>query len=199
MEAKTKKKKEFISHCKDIAAKQMSWGASGNFSMRFSRTKFLVTASGSHFSRMSSRSIVECSISSDKFCGRIPPSVEHVMHRAVYNQRSDVNYVVHVHPLFSVLMSSATNARIHLSIIPEAGHYLGSVATVPYIKAGTKKLAHAVESKASKADLIILKNHGIVALGKTFEEAICRTEAFEFIAQMNYYAQCAKLKLPQLK
>jgi len=199
MKSLTQKKKEFVACCRQIAAKEMSWGASGNFSMRIDKNKFLITASGSHFGRTSSRTIVQCSIADNTFVGAVRPSVEHTMHRRIYLVRPDTNYIVHVHPLFSVLMISAKNVAINCSVIPEAKHYVGSVAYVPYMTAGTKKLAASVERKAKKADIVVMKNHGIVALGKTFEDALCRAEAFEFIAKLNYYALLVKVKLPKLK
>ena len=199
MKSLSQKKKEFISHCREIAEKEMSWGASGNFSMRVDKKKFLVTASGSHFGRMRSGSIAQCRICDDTYLGSICPSVEHNMHRGIYAVRPDVHYIVHVHPLFSVLMISAQNVRMNFNIIPEAEHYLGSIAHVPYIAAGTKKLATAVKKKARNADIIIMKNHGVVALGENFADALCRAEAFEFIAKLNYYALLGKIKLPKLK
>jgi L-fuculose-phosphate aldolase len=193
------KNKHFIRCCHDISAKGMSWGASGNFSMRRDRKNFFITASGSHFARMKPSEIICCSISEASYVGSARPSVEHTMHREVYQARPDIEYIVHVHPLFSVLMISASDVELNYDIIPEARHYLGAPAYVPYLKAGSKKLAHAVRARASKSDIIILKNHGIVALGKTFEEATSRAEAFEFVAQLNYYALVAQLKVPMLK
>lgn len=198
MKTQQDKKKHFIACCREIASKGMSWGASGNCSMRSSRTNFLVTASGSHFARMTSKGIVCCAIEDDSYSGRVCPSVEHTMHRSIYRVRSDIAYIVHVHPLFSVLMASAAGVSLDYDIIPEAKHYLGKVACVPYCKAGSKKLAHAASICAKRSELIVLKNHGIVALGKTFEEALCRAEAFEFVAQLNYYAIAARLKIPRI-
>jgi len=190
-------KKEFVKHCKDISAKDMSWGASGNFSMRVDAKRFLVSASGSHFARMTQKNISTCGFKDMSVVGP-RPSVEHNMHRAIYTMRPDVRSIVHVHPLYSVLMISAEDVEMNYDVIPEAGHYLGKVVSVPYIAAGTERLAKAVEKKVRDATIIILKNHGIVALGKDFQAALCAVEAFEFIAKMNYYAHLAKLKLPKL-
>ena len=192
------RKKNFIACCRDSAGKELSWGASGNFSMRIAPNQFMVTASGSHFSCMRTEHITRCAVDQEKIISGKRPSVEHNMHRAIYAARPDIRYIVHAHPVFSVLMISAENAKIDYTIIPEAEHYLGSIRNVPYIKAGTKKLAHAVGCQAKDASIIILKNHGIVALGEDFYGALCAVEAFEFIAKLNYYARIAKLKIPHL-
>lgn len=192
------KKKEFIKHCADIAAKGLSWGASGNMSMRVTKDRFLVTASGSQFSRMHQKAIATCKVRDCSVVGTIKPSVEARMHQGILKQRSDVNCIVHVHPLYSVLMISAKKVTLKWNLIPEAEHYLGNVKTVAYHKAGTLTLANEVAGKASDTALILLKNHGIVALGKTFDDALCVAEACEFIAKLNYHAQLAKMTLPEL-
>lgn len=191
-------KKEFVEDCLEISRKEMSWGASGNFSLRVDQKRFLVTASGSQFARMNENSISTCSIDEKKAYSGPRPSVEHNMHRVIYALRSDVQCIVHVHPLYSVLMISAEKVSLDYAIIPEAEHYLGRVVSIPYLKAGTRDLADAVGKKIKDARIVILKNHGIVALGSSFPDALCAIEAFEFIAKLNYYARLARLKLPKL-
>lgn len=192
-----KKYDSFIKHCKEIAQCKLSWGASGNMSMRTGKDECIITATGSHYARMSTKNIARCRISDARVLGLTQPSCEYCMHTSIYKMRPDISYIVHVHPLFSVLMISAEKVKINLHIVPEAEHYLGKVVTVPYYAAGSKELAQAVEKKIKGARLVILKKHGIIALGDKFEQALAAIEAFEFIAQLNYYAHAAHLKLKQ--
>ena len=188
----------FINACTSIAERGLSWGSSGNFSMLLDDGSFLVTASGSQFATMKAEQIARCSVAGEEILSGAKPSVESKLHRAVYQVREDIKYIVHVHPFYSVLMTSAENVNIDLDIIPEAEHYLGRIAFAPYQKAGSQELANVVRQAAKEHDFIVMRNHGVVACGKDFEQIVCALEAFEFVAKLNYHAHAAGLLLKKL-
>jgi len=55
---------------------------------------------------------------------------------------------------------------------------------------GTQDLANVVAEQAKNSNLILLENHGIVALGKNLTEAFDKLEVLEFTAQMNFITNC---------
>ncbi len=189
---------QFISNSRAIADKNLSWGASGNMSMRQAANTFVVSASGSHFAEMADSDVSICKFDDANFFNGKKPSVEAGLHREIYKRRDDVNVIVHVHPFFSVLMTSASNVEMKLNIVPEVDHYVGNVQWVEYFKAGTDVLAKAAAEKSLDTNLIVLKNHGIVSFGENFQTAMAAVEAFEFIAKMNYYARIGDLNIPEL-
>ncbi len=177
---------EFLNISAVISNKGLSWGASGNISSRISDDAFIVTCSGSHFSLMREEDITLCAISSGEYSGK-RPSMEYKMHKLIYRERKDVKAVIHIHPFYSVFFLTYSEFNIDLDIIPEAKHYLGNLSCVEYAEAGTDKLAVNVMREVKKgADLILLKRHGIVAVGASFKEALARAEAIEFICRLSF-------------
>jgi len=191
-------KKEFIEYCDLIGKKNLSWGASGNISLRVDSDSFLMSATGTHFSKMNESGVSICSFSQkESYQGR-KPSIEVALHREIFLKRDDVNVIVHVHPFFSVLMISAKNIDIDMNIIPEVEHYLGNVKYVKYLKAGSNELAFETAAQSFDTSLIVLRNHGIIGLAENFDKALAAVEAFEFICKLNYYANVGSMKLEKL-
>ena len=58
------------------------------------------------------------------------------------------------------------------------------VAIVPYIAPGSSELAQVVTSAMRDHDLVILRNHGQVTIGKDFREALQRAAFFELACKI---------------
>jgi L-fuculose-phosphate aldolase len=131
----------------------------GNLSFR-SKEGFVITASGlkdkenlrddsfvyvKHYEEQNNTFYVE---------GTKAPSSESVMHYLIYKHNKDVNAVFHGHN--KLIVSNAEK--------------LGLAVTEKEYESGTKSLAKEV-LKVPDAKMIVLRNHGFVALGATIKEA----------------------------
>ena len=67
-------------------------------------------------------------------------------------------------------------------------YYIGSVGVVPFHMPGTAELADAVVSAAVNHRMILLRNHGQVTFGSTFEETIQRAVFFEMTCEILFRA-----------
>jgi L-fuculose-phosphate aldolase len=75
--------------------------------------------------------------------------------------------------------------EINCALIAEARIILGTPAITKYALAGTEELAAAITLAAEKnANVILLKNHGIVCLGQDLLTAFNRLEVLETAAKM---------------
>ncbi|AAL63990.1 class II aldolase/adducin family protein [Pyrobaculum aerophilum] len=116
--------------------------------------------------------------------GSRKPTSEWRMHVAIYKRRSDVRAVVHTHDVLPVLLAD----RIDASLLSEAEAYLGSgISIVPYLPPGTAELAEAVAAALEKANVAILKRHGVVAVGRDLAEAVNRIEVVADLAKATFY------------
>jgi ribulose-5-phosphate 4-epimerase/fuculose-1-phosphate aldolase len=68
------------------------------------------------------------------------------------------------------------------------------VAVVPYCRPGSAELAGAIGEAAVRHDVILLRNHGLVCLGSTMEEAVDRTEEFEETARLYFLLRGERLR-----
>ncbi len=111
------------------------------------------------------------------------PSSEYPFHLAVYEARPDVRAVLHAHPPALVAFSVAGTAP-DTRVLPQALDACGKVDFVPYALPGSARLGALIAEKlAANCDIVILENHGAVAVGSTLLDAFQRFETLEFCAR----------------
>jgi len=109
------------------------------------------------------------------------PSTEIYMHLACYRARKDVGAVVHTHPVIATALGIA-NIKLKTVTYEAAVNIKSPIARIGYIKPGTRKLGNAVGRAIRKHNAILLKNHGLITVGKDLKEAFLRTLAVERVA-----------------
>jgi L-fuculose-phosphate aldolase len=156
----------------------------GNISARCG-DKVLITPSATDKARMSAEQIgildMDCNIVGEQF----KPTIESQMHVEIYKRRSDVQAVVHAHPVYASAFA-ASQRRISTRYLAEALVVIGKIAYAPYACQGTSKLARLVGDAAEEADCIVMRNHGIIALGKNLLQAFDRMEILENAAKTTF-------------
>ena len=108
---------------------------------------------------------------------------ERFLHLEIYRKRRDVASVVHVHPYYSILLSSVFRGRV--SVVSQHGvRFVGKIPFHP--SAGliqTKELAVELAEALSDKPVVLMKNHGITAAGNSIEEAVILAIHFEQAAK----------------
>ena len=89
-------------------------------------------------------------------------SSEIQMHLAIYQERPDVEAVVHAHPPTATGFATA-GVTLDACVLPEIVATLGAVPTAPYATPSTRALADAVRSVVREGHACLLANHGAVA------------------------------------
>jgi L-ribulose-5-phosphate 4-epimerase len=115
---------------------------------------------------------------------KLKPSMESGFHSAIYRSRPDVNAVVHTHQLYGSVL--AVLGEPIPALFDEVSLSLGhTVEVIDYALSGTPELAKNVEARLSNnANAYLIRNHGILALGKTLEKALLHAELLEKVAQV---------------
>ncbi|MDO4617988.1 MAG: class II aldolase/adducin family protein [Clostridia bacterium] len=119
--------------------------------------------------------------------GKWRPSSEFKMHLKVYQERPDVNAVVHAHPPIATSFAIAGIALDKL-IMPEAIIFLGAVPIAQYGTPSTMEIPESLEPYIQDYDAILLANHGALSFGCDLNTAFFRMESTEFYAKLTYYA-----------
>ncbi len=170
------------------------WGTGGNLSIRRSESHFLITMRGTALDQLDSQDFVLAPLQGGP---REPPeaSTEIQLHRRIYQARADVRCVIHLSPPYTTLVA-CTDLELPTDLVPETALYLGEIARVPYILPGTDELAQAVASAlGEERSVVLMENHGVVAVGETPLEAFRRIEVLEFLCRMVVTARSAGLTL----
>ena len=73
--------------------------------------------------------------------------------------------------------------RIEFNVIPEIPYYIGPVVAVPYALPGTLELAESVTASMKAHDMVIMRNHGQVTVGRTYDDTIQKALFFELACE----------------
>ncbi len=168
-------KKEISAVGKKVHALRMVAGTSGNISCRLSDERILITATATALGELAPEDIV-CVDLADP--GRVPakkPTTELPLHSLIYRHFPH-QVVIHCHP-------ALTNGYFCVyadikALTFETKLYISSVPVVAQETPAVTKPEEVVEALGS-SNIVVLKNHGVVSVGKTFREALNLIEMLE--------------------
>jgi L-fuculose-phosphate aldolase len=160
--------------------------AEGNLSCRLG-DHILCTPSGRSKGHLEERDLVMIDLDGNPLQGGVPSS-EIKVHLRLYRLRSDVQAVVHAHPITATAFATC-GQTVPSEYLHEAVVILGDVALVPFAMPGTESLPDALEPFARNHQTFLLANHGSVAVGQTVMEAAYRMETLERVARIVLAAQ----------
>ncbi|MCL6442378.1 MAG: class II aldolase/adducin family protein [Alicyclobacillus sp.] len=174
-----------------LAERQLSWGNSGNLSIRAGDTVF-ITASGAFLSDLSADEFIACTLEGPPANPQRRPSKELPFHQAIYQVRDDVRCVLHVSPFYSTLIA-CSRVPLQTKLFVEAMYYLYDVAEIPYHHPGSQALADAVRACADRTNVMLLRNHGVIVYDTSVQEAVARLETLEIASRMSVIAHSGNM------
>jgi L-fuculose-phosphate aldolase len=177
-----------IAACRELSARALTHGTSGNVSVRCDEVRFLVSPSGMDYDGLQVEDIPLMDLDGRWF-GRRRPSSEWRFHRDILRARQDVGAIVHTHS------PHATALACTASGIP-AFHYMVAVAggrdvrCAPYHRFGTQELSNAALAALQDRKACLLANHGVIATGADLAGAISLAGEVENLARQYCLALC---------
>jgi ribulose-5-phosphate 4-epimerase/fuculose-1-phosphate aldolase len=174
-------------------------GTGGNVSMRImGENAMAITPSSSKYQELTVHDICIVGFDLSLRKGKLKPSVESGMHSIIYQQRPDVNAIVHTHQIFGSVF--AVISEPIPALFDEVAFALGdTVDIVPYALSGTPDLAANVSGKLSNnSNAYIIQNHGILALGKDLDSALLHAELLEKVSEIYCVALSTGKKIQTL-
>lgn len=177
-----KLKQELIEYGRLAGVKNFTPGYSGNFSARCG-DNILITSSGSANGYLSEDEIVLIDFSGNLIEGNKKPSSEKMLHVEFYKQRSDINYIIHVH---SPYLSSFACCHIPLDepVMAENVFYFGQIPLAQYGLPSSMDLVEKTAKYFKDYDAILMANHGFIVGDKTIKDAFLKLELAESYAQV---------------
>lgn len=155
----------------------------GNVSMRVGDV-MLLTPSQQDKEKMTPEQIIELDLSGNVLYAPpgLRPSVEYRMHAAVYAMRPDVRAVVHNHSACATAYAMAGKA-IASDAYLELNLLFGQIPVAPYGMLGTPEIYRGLEPLLRDYHVVLLENHGVLAVGPDLTTAWSRAEAAEKMAK----------------
>ncbi len=181
-----------------MLANTLTWGNAGNLSVRTGEGAYLITASGTRLGELADDDFVECPLQPDAdHTYPRKPSKEMPMHRAIYQQRPEINAVLHGSPLYTTLVA-CSDLALPSDWFVEDMYYLERVARVPYFHPGSQALGDAVAGQARQANILLLDNHGVLVCDTSVSEALNGLHTLETVCQMLIAAPSAGVNMRSL-
>ncbi len=163
-------------------------GTEGNISVRLDNERILITPSGLPKGHLSAEDLVVIDSEGRQMEGRRAASSEFPMHLRVYSRRPEVNACVHSHAPFATSFAVA-GVQLADNVLPEAVLFLGSIALTEYAPPGTEAVGDSLEPFIDNSTAFLLRNHGVLTIGRDLREAFYRHETVEHYARILHYAR----------
>lgn len=178
-------KKQLVEFSRRCYAKDLICATGGNISCRVpGEDAILIKGSGSAFGDMTEEDVVKIDLDGNHIEGSAKKSKEWRFHAGIYKLRSDVNVVIHVHPVYATAVA-ANHDELPL-VTNHAKGYLKEVPTIDTAGSGSELLSDFVleEYKNPERIAILMREHGIITTGSTFRQAFYLAEMLEDTAKI---------------
>lgn len=184
------KAEEVVFYAKLLDEKGLVNSLEGNISV-LDRTegKLYITPSGKRKSLLTP-DMIAVMRGDEQVGGSCRRSSEYLLHRAALDARPDCSAAVHVHaPYLTAYAFCSRSIRLRCSTT--FGLLFEDIPCLPYGQPGTPAITDGIEEAIAHRDLLLLANHGCIAVGATLEEAVALIEAGEEVMKIYALARAA--------
>ncbi len=162
-------------------------GGDGNISVRVDDRLIAITPTELSKGFLSPADIILVDRTGKILDGRFKPTSELPVHLLAYNERKDINACVHTHPPY-VVAFTVSGKKLPPCVLPEIVVRVGEVVDVGYATPSTEEVALSIKPFIHSASAFILKNHGLLVLGRNLDDAVNMTESIEHFAKIVFLA-----------
>lgn len=171
---------------------QLGWVAAndGNVTSKIGEDRFLATPTGISKSFITPEKLLIVNAKGEILEGSADykPSSEIKMHLRCYKERPDVGAVVHAHPPTATGFALAQIPLDTYSLI-ESAITIGSIPITPFGTPSTEEVPNAIAPYLNEHDVLLLENHGALAVGSDLLTAYYRMETLELCAKTIFVAR----------
>ncbi len=178
-------KKELINASKRLSKSGLNRGASGNLSIRLTKGSYLITPSGIPAEDLSIDQLVEMKINEKTFTGKNPSS-EWQIHDEIYENRREVNAVVHTHSTFACVLSCLRKniPSFHYMVALAGGN---DIKCCDYALFGSNQLSFNVLNALKGRWACLMANHGLVSCSINMKTALYLAEEVESLCEQYFH------------
>jgi L-fuculose-phosphate aldolase len=179
---------QIVAAAKELLAKGLVEGTSGNISARMEDGHIACTPSSLDYRKMTPEDICIVNPDGDLVQGERGPTSEKYLHLAVMNAYEDIAVCIHSHAVHATMFAVAQHDIP--SCIDEFTVYLGGdIRCTEYAPSGSPDLAEQVVKALEDRGAALIANHGMVAVATTMEKAMHNTALVERSAQIIWGAK----------
>jgi len=158
-------------------------GSDGNLSARQSDGSILITPSGAAKGQLAPDELVVVEPDGRLISGAGKASSEAAMHLFMYQTRPDLMACVHSHAPHATAFAAA-GIPLPDNILPEVVLFVGRIPLTEYAPPGTEAVPKSLAPFAADHEAFLLRNHGLLTVGRNLREAWHRHETVEHYARI---------------
>ena len=149
----------------------VAW-TSGNVSARDPETGYVVIKpSGIKYEQMKPAHMVVLNLEGEVVEGDLKPSSDTASHLYIYRQRPDVNGIVHTHSAYATAFA-ALGRPIPVYLTAIADEFGGPIPCGGFALIGGEEIGQLVVEAIGNSPAVLLRNHGVFAVGPSAEAAL---------------------------
>lgn len=174
-------KNQLIELGKKLYLKDLTSATSGNISIRTDEGIY-ITATGTVLGDLAEKDIVLLDLDGNEI-SEGKASSEKMLHVEIYKQRSDVKAIVHTHPVYLTTFA-ACHIPLNETIMAESVLYFEDIPVAEYAMPSSQKLVENTVKCLKDRDVVLMANHGALAIADTIEHAFLKMETAENYAHI---------------
>jgi L-ribulose-5-phosphate 4-epimerase len=168
----------------------VAWTA-GNVSERMSDgNSFMIKPSGVGYEDLKPSQMIICDLDGKVLEGELSPSSDTFTHAYIYRRMPEVGGVVHTHSNYAAAWS-AIHSPIPCALTAMADEFGGEIPLGPFALIGNDEIGKGVVETLSghRSSAVIMKNHGVFAIGKDATAAVKSAVMCEDVAKTTWIAK----------
>lgn len=178
-------KDKIIDIGKKLYLKNLTVATSGNISIKTDKGIY-ITASGSSLGSLKKEDIVLTDLEGNEI-SQGKASSEKKLHVAIYKLRPEINAIIHTHPVY-LTSFAACHKSLKEPIMSENILYFEDIPVAKYAMPSSDELVANTIKHIKKRDVVIMANHGAIALADNIEHAFSKIETAEYYAQVSIFS-----------
>jgi len=185
-----KEKEEIIKWGQLLNQRRLLTAKNGNLSLRVQDKQLLITAHDSYLGFLEEEEILLCDLEGTLSGSKKEITTESNLHLGIYKRYPDIKVVLHAHSPATTAFFSLFDSLKSFSF--ETKFYLSDLQIIPQSRPTVIDVDPVIDA-LSESKIVVLKNHGVVAVGGSFKEAFGLLELLEEQAKINFMINSGKL------
>ncbi|MGD8583209.1 MAG: methylthioribulose 1-phosphate dehydratase [Gammaproteobacteria bacterium] len=180
--------KALVEVCHFFGARDWCPATGGNFSVRLSDDRCLITQSGKEKSRLRENDLMVCTFDGKAVDKHLLPSAETTLHTCLYKMDNRIGAVLHTHSVNATVLSRMAEDRLIISGYEMQKALGGNLTHDEEIEIlifendqDIEALAARIEQQRPAQPGFLVRGHGLYAWGEDLNQARRHIEGFEFL------------------
>src|SRR3989344_8664539 len=186
---------DFIEYMNELAKHKLDKLSCGNISLRLSNNLIAIKPTGMSYNEVNIENVSIVNISGKHLFGE-KPSSDLDFHLQIYNNKPEINCIIHTHSHYASVMSCLKKPLKILTTL-QADYFGKDIWCMPYKNHRTGSISEKIIKSGNK--VVLLERHGTLILDEKPEKAIKNAVILEEIAKLNYHIEMIESKVKKIK